>query len=148
LRFLAYLWASPATALGLLCLPLAWASGGHAALVDGAAYDRKEVAVFERRDDERGAVALRFLLGDRIRPGGRDDHRQVRLILLIADGELETVVLVETELGDQEIGHHRLEEVPGAGERRLCLHQESLFGEERLRVTKQSRIGLDEDDQS
>src|SRR5579872_6331866 len=35
LRFLAYLWASPATALGLLCLPLAWASGGHAALVEG-----------------------------------------------------------------------------------------------------------------
>ena len=35
IRILAYLWASPATALGLLCAPLAWLSGGHVALVDG-----------------------------------------------------------------------------------------------------------------
>jgi len=36
LRVLKYLWASPATALGLLFLPLAWLSGGRARVVRGA----------------------------------------------------------------------------------------------------------------
>jgi len=36
LQVLKYLWASPATALGLLFLPLAWLSGGRARVVRGA----------------------------------------------------------------------------------------------------------------
>ena len=36
LRVLAYLWASPVTAIGLLFVPLAWLSGGGAWVVCGA----------------------------------------------------------------------------------------------------------------
>jgi hypothetical protein len=35
-RVLAYSWASPATALGLLFVPLAWLTGGRASVVQGA----------------------------------------------------------------------------------------------------------------
>jgi hypothetical protein len=34
-RFVRYLWASPNTFLGLLCIPLAFVSGGRLAIVDG-----------------------------------------------------------------------------------------------------------------
>jgi hypothetical protein len=35
IRLLRYLWAAPATLLGLACLPLAWLGGGRCSVVEG-----------------------------------------------------------------------------------------------------------------
>src|SRR5258705_13337388 len=61
-RVLVYLWALPATLLGLVFLPLAWISGGHVHLVDGVLEISGGLVLYQRcltrsRPHERVHVA-------------------------------------------------------------------------------------------
>ncbi len=76
-----------------------------------------------------------------------DDHGNIRPLEPAADGQLQTVELVETDVRDEKIGRDRLQQLVRLAIRRRRGHEISGLRQRGLGAAKQRHVGVDEDNQ-
>jgi hypothetical protein len=120
---------------------------GRGSLRERGPDGRDEFGIAERIDDEGRVSPAGLALEDRVGVGVRDDHGHARPLEAAEDREVQTVEVVEADVGNEQIRFDAVERLSRGLKRRRRHHGAAGVVQHRLGALEDLGVAVNEDDE-